>query len=115
AHPALELTRHTDLWGRCHERSGDLARTDNLDRCLAAMLADERARTLQPDAERIRREFLEGPRSYARLFGLFHQHHAERAGKRRWGERLAFVERYAAPIFEAFPTARMIHMIRDPR
>lgn len=116
AHPDLELTRHTDLWGRFHGAFGDLGREENLDRCLTALAADDRVRDiLQPDVDRIRRAFLDGDRSYARLFGLLHAHHAERAGKRRWGEQLGFVERYAAPIFDAFPNARMIHMIRDPR
>ena len=39
----------------------------------------------------------------------------ERLGKRRWGEQLRFVECFADPIFANFPTARMIHMVRDPR
>lgn len=103
------------MWDRFFGRFGDLHRPRNLDRCLATMLRDAGVQALQPDEDRIRREFREGPPTYARLFALVHRHHAERLGKRRWGEQLGFVERFADPIFSAFPTARMIHMIRDPR
>jgi hypothetical protein len=115
AHPDFCMTRRTYMWNRFHGRFDDLGRAANLERCLAVMLADEGVRSLHPDPERIRREFREGPPSYARLFALFHQHHAERAGRRRWGDQLGFVERFADPIFAAVPSARMIHMVRDPR
>ncbi len=114
--PRVSMTRRTYMWDRFYGRFGDLARPRNLDRCLAVMEADPGVQQLEPDLARIRREFLEeGPATYARLFGLFHAHHAERLGKPRWGDQLAFVERFADPIFETFPQARMIHMIRDPR
>jgi len=114
AHPDISMTRRTYMWGRFYRRFGDLADERNAERCLSAMLADASVGRLAPDPERIRREFREGPRDYAHLFALFHEHHAERLGKRRWGEQLRFVERFAAPIFAAFPSARMIHMVRDP-
>ncbi len=79
------------------------------------MLAHEPIRQLQPDLARIRAEFAQASPTYARLFGLFHAHHAVRMGKPRWGDQLGHVEQFAAPIFDAFPTARMIHMVRNPR
>jgi hypothetical protein len=72
-------------------------------------------RHLSPDADRIRREFLEGPATYGRLFALFHAHHAQRQGKTRWGDKSLHTERYAPDVFAEFPDARIIHMIRDPR
>jgi sulfotransferase family protein len=114
-HPALSLTRKTHLWDRFDGRFGDLSMDRNLDRCLAALVADPVVQRLQPDPDRIRGEFGTGPSGYARLFGLVHAHHAERHGARRWGEQLGSVERFADPIFAAFPDARMIHLIRDPR
>ena len=115
SHPEISMTRRTYMWDRFYQRFGDLGKARNLDRCLSAMLATDGIRKLQPDPGRIRTEFLGGPATYARLFSLFHEHHAERAGKRRWGDQLGFVERFADPIFASFPSARMIHMIRDPR
>lgn len=115
SHPNLVLTRRTRMWTRFYNRYGDLGQPDNFDRCLAAMLLHKPMQALEPDPDRIRREFWQGPPTYARLFALFHEHHAERLGKARWGDQLGLVERYADPIFSAYPTARMIHMIRDPR
>jgi hypothetical protein len=79
------------------------------------MLRYKHALFLQPDEERLRREFWQGEPSYARLFALFHQHYAERMGKPRWGDQTGLIERYADQIFAAYPSAKMIHMIRDPR
>jgi len=115
AHPDISMTRQTYMWRRFYGRFGDLNNVRNLENCLSAMLRETGVQRLEPDPQRIRREFLQGRRGYAQLFALFHQHHAERMGKRRWGEQLTFAERFADPIFSAFPTARMIHMIRDPR
>jgi Sulfotransferase family len=115
AHPEISLTRRTRMWDRFHARFGDLREPAKLDRCLAAMLGDPGVQQLAPDERRVRRELAEGPCTYARLFGLLHQHHAERGGKRRWGDQLGSVERFADPIFAAFPSARMVHMVRDPR
>jgi len=112
--PDVALTRRTYMWPRYYNRFGDLGRPLNFERCLAAMLDDKAIVALEPDPNRIRREFWAGPPTYARLFALVHAQHAARLGKRRWGDQLGFVERYAGPIFAAFPSARMIHLIRNP-
>jgi Sulfotransferase family len=114
SHPDISMTRRTYMWERFYGRFGDLSDGGNMRRCLSAMLAEKGVQRLSPDPERIHREFLRGPATYARLFGLLHHHHAERSGKRRWGDQLGFVERFADPIFDSFPSARMIHMIREP-
>lgn len=114
-HPNLAFTRRTYMWTRFYNRFGDLAQPTNLDRCLNAMLKQDAIQELQPDEARLRREFAGGEPTYARLFGLFHQHHADRLGKLRWGDQLGTVERFAAVIFAAYPGARMIQMVRDPR
>jgi sulfotransferase family protein len=115
ANPDLSLTRRTYLWDRFYGRFGDLRDPAAFARCLEALCADEAVAQLSPDPDAIRREVAEGDPSYARVFAAFHRQHAERLGKPRWGEQLGFIERFADPIFAAFPSARMIHMIRDPR
>lgn len=115
SHPAIAMTRRTNLWTHFYGQYGDLARPENYERCLAMMLRYKRIVRLEPDPDRLRREFEQGERSYARLFALLGEHYAEQQGKPRWGDKSLNTERYAAPIFEAFPAARMIHMIRDPR
>jgi sulfotransferase family protein len=115
AHPHFAMSRRTYMWTRFYNRYGALSQPDNFERCLAAMLRHKPVWVLNPDPDRIRREFWQGEPTYARLFALFHQHYAEQLGRPRWGDQLAFVERYADVIFAAYPSARMIHMIRDPR
>lgn len=115
SHPAIAMTRRTNLWTHFYGQFGDLAQPENFERCLAMMLRYKRIVRLEPDPERLRREFEQGERSYSRLFALLGEHYAERRGKPRWGDKSLNTERYAAPIFEAFPAARMIHMVRDPR
>jgi hypothetical protein len=115
SHPNIVITRHTSMWTRYYERFGDLSGPGNFERCLSAMLQSKTIQAFNPDAGRIRREFCLGPASYGRLFGLFHEHNAERLAKPRWGDQSGSIERFADPIFAAFPGARIIHMIRDPR
>jgi sulfotransferase family protein len=98
-----------------YRRYGDLSKPANLDRCLDAMLRYKHVRFLQPDEERIRSEFANGPPTYAHLFSLFLIHHAEREGKPRWGAQSGLIERYADELFEAYPGVKVIHMVRDPR
>lgn len=115
AHPNLMITRHTKMWPRYYGRFGHLANEKNFERCLETMLRAKQIQTLHPDPKRIRREFWQGPPTYAHLFALFHAHHAEQAGKPRWGDQLGQIETYADAIFAAYPAAKMIHMVRDPR
>ena len=115
AHPELLLTRRTYMWSRFYKQFGSLSNSSNLERCLSAMLAQKAIQEMHPDPHQLRREFTQGPQTYARLFELFHRQNLERNGKRRWGDQLGFVERFANVIFSSYPDAKMIHMIRDPR
>jgi hypothetical protein len=113
ASPELSLTRRTKMWSRYYGRFGSLSDPDNRRRCFAALEADEAVRQLEPDWDRVRAAFHDGD-GYARLFALLHEQYAARCGKPRWGEQLQFVECFAEPIFETFPDARLIHMVRHP-
>jgi hypothetical protein len=115
AHPDLLLTRRTYMWSRFYKRFGSLSEPSNLERCLAAMLSQKAIQEMHPDLHQIHRDFTQGPQTYERLFELLHRQNLERAGKRRWGDQLGLVERFADVIFSAFSDAKMIHMIRDPR
>jgi hypothetical protein len=115
SHPNLSMVRRSNMWRYFHGRYGDLSQPDNFERCLTTMLRYNRLRHLQPDPERIRREFWQGEPTYGRLFALFHQHHAERRGKPRWGDKSLHTEHYADRVFAEYPNARIIHVARDPR
>jgi Sulfotransferase family len=115
SHPNIAMTRRTNLWTFFYERYGDLGQPANLDRCLDTMAHYKRLTVLKLDFDRLRREFLQGETTYSRLFALLEEQCAERAGKPRWGDKSLNTERYVDDIFAAYPTARMLHMIRDPR
>lgn len=115
SHPNIAMTRRTNLWTHFYGQYGDLSDPANLERCLGVMMRYKRLIKLQPDPDRLRREFQAGDRTYARLFALLESHHAERNGRPRWGDKSLNTERYAAEIFDAYPGARMLHMMRDPR
>jgi len=114
-HPDLSMTRRTYMWTRFYNHYGDLSDPDRLKKCLHDMLEHKPIRELQPDTKQIMDEFYKSTPSYARLFALIHDQYAKRSGKRRWGDQLAYVERFTDVIFSAYPGAKMVHMIRDPR
>jgi hypothetical protein len=103
------------MWPYYYKRFGDLKLSANFERCFAAMLSYKHIAHLHPDPSPIRQEFEQGAPTYTRLFALFLTHYAERQGKRRWGDQAVLLERYTEAIFEGYPTAKIIHMIRDPR
>jgi hypothetical protein len=115
SHPNISMTRRTNMWRYFHGRYGDLSQPENLEHCLGDMVRYKRMGVVNPDPERIRREFLQGEPSYGRLFELFYDHHAEATGKARWGDKSLHTEHYAERVFAEFPTAKIIHMTRDPR
>jgi hypothetical protein len=115
SHPSVSMVRRTNMWRYFHKRYGDLGAAENFERCLSDMARYNRMRHLQPDRERIRREFLAGEPSYGRLFALFHAHNAERRGKPRWGDKSLHTEHYTDQVLHEFPAAKIIHMVRDPR
>lgn len=115
SHPDIAMTRRTNLWPYFYDRYGSLEVDGDLERCLDVMSRYKRLKVLDIDWDRLRRDFLSGPRSYPRLFDLLERQVADREGKPRWGDKSLHTERYAAQIFEAYPDARILHMMRDPR
>ena len=103
------------MWTYFYGRFGDIAKPANFERCFDAMLSYKHVLHLEPDPDRIRQAFLEGPRTYARLFACFLDDYAQRQGKPRWGVQTGLIERYADMLFAADPDARVLHMVRDPR
>ena len=116
SHSRISMVRRTNVWRFFYRRYGDLAVAANFERCLHDLILYRRIAKLQPDADRLRREFqAEGPKTYGRLFSLLHEQLAEREGKPRWGDKSLHTEHHAAEVFAEFPDARIVHMLRDPR
>lgn len=115
SHPNIAMTRRTNMWTHFYKQYGDLNRLENFERCFEMMMRYKRLRVLNPDFERLREDFLGGERTYGRLFALLEQQQAERMNRPRWGDKSLDTERYAEAIFAAYPKAKFLHMIRDPR
>lgn len=115
SHPRLAMTRRTNLWRYFYGRFGDLAEDRNLSRCLDVAQRYKRLAKLSVDWELLARDFRAGARTYPRLFELIERQYADRMGKPRWGDKSLLTERHAVDILAAYPGARIIHMIRDPR
>ena len=114
-HPQIAMTRRTNLWTYFNNQYGNLNNPKNLERCLSIMSQYKRLRAIQIDTEMIRRDFYQGEKTYAQLFSIIEGHFAEKHGKPRWGDKSLNTERYMDDIFEVFPNAKVIHMLRDPR
>lgn len=115
SHPNIAMVRRTNLWTYFYGQYGDLADDAAANRCIDAMLRYKRIVALRPDGEQLRQRFLAGERTYGRLFRLLYDQQAERAGKPRWGDKSLNTERYADQVLTAWPDARILHMVRDPR
>lgn len=115
SHPNISMVRRTNMWRYFYKQYGDIHQKENFEYCLSDMCRYNRMRHLQPDPERIGREFWQGEPTYGRLFAMFHEHNAERVGKERWGDKSLHTEHYVENVLEEFPDARIIHMTRDPR
>jgi len=115
AHPKIHVSRRTNFWAFYYGRYGDLSSPGNLERCLSDMMRNTRIRALQPEPEQLTREFRSGQATYPRLFALLQEQNLPRVGKSRWCDKSLNSEGYAGTILSAYPTAKMIHVIRDPR
>jgi hypothetical protein len=115
SHPEVAMIRRSNVWRWFDGAFGPLDEPENLNRCLDQVLRYGRMAVLQPDPDRIRREFSEGEPTYGRLFALLFRHHAERIGRTRWGDKSLHTEHHADRVFAEWPAAKMIHMVRDPR
>jgi hypothetical protein len=115
SHPNISMVRRTNLWRWFYGRYGDLRAPANLERCVDDILRYPRIHQLEPDVLRIRTEFRSGPATYGRLFSLFHEHHAERRGRTRWGDKSLHTEHHVGDIVADLPGARIVQMVRDPR
>lgn len=115
SHPNIAMTRRTNLWTHFYDQYGDLSEPHNLEACLTMLQRYKRIRPLSMNVERVRQEFVQGEPTYGRLFDILESHYAQRLGKPRWGDKSLHTERYADAIFSAYPEARILHMIRDPR
>ena len=105
----------SNMWTFFYRRFGSLDQPDNFEACLKEMYQYKHVRFMEPDLDRIRRDFYRGHKTYAGLFALFLTQFAENEGKPRWGAQSGLTEQYADEIFASYDDPKIIHMVRDPR
>ncbi|HVR31601.1 MAG TPA: sulfotransferase [Acidimicrobiia bacterium] len=115
SHPDVAMIRRSNVWRWFDGAFGPLDQPRNLERCLDQVMRYQRMAVLEPDPDRIRRDFAAGEPTYGRLFALVFRHHADRLGRERWGDKSLHTEHHADRVFEEWPEAKVIHMVRDPR
>jgi len=115
SHPDFIFSKRTNMWTRYYKKFGSLDQGENFQRCLDAMAKNKHIQALEPDFGQIRADWQKGPWSYPRLFELIHTQYMARHKKNIWGDQTEFLERYAPQILQAYPGAKFIHLLRDPR
>jgi hypothetical protein len=115
SHGGYAVSRRTEMWPRYAGRFGDLARDEELARCLDTMLARRQIAAMEIDRVRLVNDFSDGPSTYARLFALMHKQLADRLRTPIWGDQSEGIERFADEVIAAHGGARIVHMMRDPR
>jgi hypothetical protein len=104
------------------ETFGDLSQPENIRRVLQAMYAqsaeflDTDLHGLRFDIDRLTNEFHSAGRRTVRdvVAGLFEKN-AAGEGKARWGDKTPYYILQLPKIFDWFPDAQVIHLIRDGR
>jgi hypothetical protein len=115
AHPDLHLARRTALWTGDGDLYVAVADPASLARRLDWLRSDPRTGELVAEADGWQEEFGSGPPTASRLYAALYAARARSHGKRRWGEQDAEVERHADRLLRMLPSARIVHLVRDPR
>lgn len=104
SHPNIAIGRETTVMSAMHRLYGDFGKSDNP------------AEKLWTDwYERYglnRAEFSVYVRNFLQTF---FDDYAKKNGKSRWGEKTPTHIHYASLIYDIFPEAQVIHIVRDPR
>ena len=111
-----DLPLWTDFYNRYKDL--DLNNRDQCDKLMHAIQSNDRVQQCQVriDFNALRNTISAEPQLTINLvFGHFMQAYAREIGRPRWGLKTPYNEFFSEAIFSAFPTAKMIQLIRDPR
>jgi hypothetical protein len=115
SHRDVSMIRRANLWRWFDGGFGDLAEPVNFDRCLETLTRYRRLDVLGIAPDDLRDAFASGEKTYGRLFRLIFEGFADRNGTIRWGDKSLHEEHHADRIFEEWPDARVVQLMRDPR
>lgn len=114
-HPNLIFSHRINFWTQYYRKFGRLDVPENLHNCLTELAELKHVRALGIDFTQVNSEFAMGEPSYARLYACIHTQYARMNNKRRWGDQTEQLEQMTQTILSAFPLAKFLHLIRDPR
>ncbi len=115
ASSTVAFSRRLYLWTTIYGRYGDLEDDANLAHCMRDLERHPGIREHGIDLASVEVALRRGPRDYAALVALIGEQMARAAGRDRWGMQEGGTEARAGQVFETFPHARLLHMVRDPR
>lgn len=115
SHPEIIFSKRTSLWPKYYKKYGSLEKEEQLENLLIALAKNKHVMALSPNFQRLKVDFKQGHHSYERLFELIHLQYAEKNSRKFWGDQSEYLESYASIILQAYPYAKFIHLIRDPR
>ncbi len=117
-HPAVSVPEETKFYARFPGRvryGGDPQRPSDWDGAVEAVWQDAAARTGPPVRERLRAYADVVPRTWDGLFTALMTAYADVGNASRVGEKSPVHTRFIGRLSEAFPEARFVHLVRDPR
>lgn len=118
AHPDVAITPETHFVPRFWLRAGDygdLQSGDGFQRLLDDIAADEAFQALRIPPRRFLEATAAGPRDFGSVLRTIMQLVAEHKGARILGEKTPLHLRHMRRLAAAFPGARFVHLVRDPR
>jgi hypothetical protein len=117
-HPAIAICRETEFfhWVYSRRRSfGPLSEPENRRRVVKEYVATQRIQRMRVDLEALRRTLLEEATSYPAMFLSLMRFFANAHGKRSCGEKTPHNGLLTELLYEWYPDASVIHILRDPR
>ncbi len=95
---------------------GDLSNKNNFKKLWNELVECKYFKDLKlKDVQKIYKRLLDGERSYKSIFERLLKEYAKQNNKPRWGEKTPAHLLYLEIILSFFPSAKVIHIIRDPR
>ncbi len=120
-HPRIAICGETHFLTTVYDERtrrvfGDLRQEANRRRLIDAYLATRRAqRGIRMDFSQLRESLVREGDSWQSLFAAILRAYAESQGKQRWGEKTPQHARFTEVLFEWYPDAVLLHLVRDPR
>jgi hypothetical protein len=117
-HPRVGLSDETYYLYTVYQNRrafGDLANPANRKALIESYTATQRVQQLMTDLPRLKDRLMAAGTSYPAFFATFLQFYAEAQGKTRAGEKTPAHARYVGTLLEWYPSARVIHLVRDAR